>query len=297
MKNTSKCDNCKNDNYEVVYKENVAQAHQIVKCKTCGLMYAYPLHIDYSKKYWEGSSTKSMKRPLFSEELEKMVELKEKIQISDYLSSIKYVEKLLPLKGKALEIGSSRGYFIHELNKRGWEVTGIEPTDVRREEAKRIFGFNLIPDKLEDTNFPDNSFDVIFMFHVIEHILNPSLTISILHRYLKPGGILVIETPTYDSITYKILQHRERSIRCDGHFTFFTKRTLRTMLEKAGFITLKHDRVGRTLTFERLFWNISVIFNSELVDRLLKKTSKIVKINKLKIYLNMGDMQRIYCRK
>lgn len=295
MNQTGVCNNCKKCDYNVIYKRNVAQVHQIVKCKNCGLMYAYPLHIDLTKMYWEGSSP--IKMPLFSKQFGNMVDLKEKIQVSDYLSSIKYVEKLLPFKGNALEIGSSRGYFLHDLEKRGWEATGIEPSDVRREEAKRIFGFNLIPDRLEDTNLPGNCFDAIFMFHVIEHVLDPSFTISILYRYLKPRGILVIETPTYDTITYKILQHRERSIRCDGHFTFFTKRTLRDMLEKAGFETMRHDRVGRTLTFERLFWNISVIFKSEHVDSFLEKVSKFIDLKKFKIYLNMGDMQRIYCRK
>ena len=281
----------------MIYKKNMAQAHQIVKCNTCGLMYAYPLHIDHTKKYWEGSSNTPIKMPLFSEQFEKMLDMKEKIQVSDYLSSIKHVERLLPVKGNALEIGSSRGYFLHELEKRGWKITGLEPTDTRREEAKRIFGFDLIPDKLEDTSFLDNSFDAIFMFHVIEHVLNPSFTISLLYRFLKPGGILVIETPTYDSLPYKVLRHRERSIRCYGHFTFFTKKTLKIMLEKSGFTTVRHDRVGRTLTFERLFWNISVIFKSELIDSILEKISRIGNIRQFKIYLNMGDMQRIYCRK
>jgi SAM-dependent methyltransferase len=297
MNNTSSCNNCKQSDYTVVYKRNVAQVHQIVKCKNCGLMYAYPLNIDPTEMYWEGSSNTPSKKPLFSKQLGNMVDVKEKIQVSDYLPSIKYVEKLLPFKGNALEIGSSRGHFLHELEKRGWEVDGIEPSDGRREEAKRIFGFKCIPDKLEDTSFDANCFDAIFMFHVIEHVLDPAFTISILYRYLKPGGILVIETPTYDTITYKILQHRERSIRCDSHFTFFTKKTLRNMLEKAEFVTMRHDRVGRTLTFERLFWNFSVIFKSELVDRFLEKLSKFGKLRNFKIYLNTGDMQRIYCRK
>lgn len=203
MEATGRCNNCGTTDYKILYKEDIAQVNQIVKCNCCGLMYAYPLNIDPEKKYWEGSSKIPKKSSVFKERLEIMIDQKEKIQVHDYLSSIKHVEKLIPAKGKALEVGSSRGYFLHELEKRGWNVVGIEPSDTRREEAKRIFGYNFIPDKLEDTGLPKNSFDAIFMFHVIEHVLDPSAIISILYKYLKPGGVLVVETPTYDTITYK----------------------------------------------------------------------------------------------
>ena len=95
------------------------------------------------------------------------------------------------------------GHLLARTGQRGWTVTGIEPSHSRGDEAKRIFGYDFIPDKLEDTNLSENYFDVIFMFHVIEHVLDPSEFISMLYKYLKPGGILVMETPTYDTLTYK----------------------------------------------------------------------------------------------
>ena len=226
-----------------------------------------------------------------------MQDQQEKVKARDYISSINYVEKIIPRKGRVLEVGASRGNFLNLLEKRGWEVTGIEPSPNRAEKAKKIFGYDLILNKLEDTNLSENYFDAIFMFHVIEHCLDPSVVISFLHKYLKPGGVLVVETPTYDSIPYKILHHRERSIRCDSHYFFFTKKLLREMMEKQGFTVLRHDRVGRTLTMERLFWNISVIIRKKFIDKSLAKISNKLKFKNIRIHLNMGDMQRIYCKK
>jgi 2-polyprenyl-3-methyl-5-hydroxy-6-metoxy-1,4-benzoquinol methylase len=293
------CNNCMTSDYEVLYEENKAQYQQIVKCKNCGLMYVYPLKINKDKKYWEGKAGGFIpkNKPLFSARLPFMVDEKEQLQVKDFSSSLRHIEELLPNKGKVLEVGPSRGYFLHELEKNGWIVTGIEPSDVRRDEAKRIFGYDFIPYKLEDTNLSESSFDVIFMFHVIEHILDPSEFISILYRYLKPGGILVIETPTYDTIMYKILRHRERSIRCNGHFYFFTKKTLKEMVCKNKFDVVRHDKVGRTLSLERLCWNLTIIFKNKNIERAIYKISSALGLYKIKIYLNVGDMQRIYCKK
>jgi len=294
------CNNCHSLDYEIIFKEGEAQYQQIVKCKNCGLMYVYPLKIENNEKYWEGKTKEQAvldKKAFFSDKMKYMIDQKEKLQIKDFSKSIKYVEKVLPDKGNVLEVGPSRGYFLHELEVRGWKVYGVEPAKARRDEAKRIFGYDFVPDKLEDTNLPESSFDVIFLFHVIEHILQPSEFINMLYKYLKPGGILVMETPTYDTATFKILRNKERSIRCDGHFYFFTKKTLKSIVCKNNMKILRHDRVGRSLSMERLCWNFTVMFKSKFLEKILFKLSSALAFNKLNIYINAGDMQRIYCQK
>ncbi len=295
------CNNCGSDQYKVVFKAGKSQINQIVKCNNCGLMFAYPIKIDLDSEYWEGEEHKETDNlsafDVKSENFQLMLDKKERIQIQDYMSSLKVVESFIGKKGKALEIGSSRGFFLDRLKNSDWEVEGIEPSLSRREEAKKLFGFDLIAERLEDTNLEENSFDAIFLFHVIEHVLNPKEFVSIINKYLKPGGVFVMETPTYDTLTYKILRHRERSLRCDGHIYFFTKKSLRKVVEQNNFKVIKHERVGRTLTVERLFWNIAVITKNRTLESFLIKVSNILKLNKAKIYLNFGDMQRIFCTK
>ncbi len=83
-------------------------------------------------------------------------------------------------------------------------------------------------------------------------------------------------------------------MRCNGHIYFFTKDTLMQLVKKNGFKVLKHEKVGRTLTIERLFYNLGIITGKkDFFDRLSKK----LRLDKFIISLNLNDMQRIYCIK
>lgn len=301
------CIYCGNGQLEIVYAKNIASVNQIVKCPKCQLMFVSPLVLDMEEDFWEGLSgdksdniiitNQNIKSEFNFHEVQRMIAEKEILQVKDFATSIKFVEGILKTKGKALEIGSSRGYFLDELQNRGWDVVGIEPSESRINSSELNKKYNILNSRLEEANLDKNSFDAIFCFHVIEHVVDPVNFVKMIYSILKPGGIAVIETPTYDSLSYKVLKHRERSIRCSGHLFFFTKKTLRNIVEKEQFKILKHSRVGRTLSFERLLWNISIIFESYKINVIIKKIYKITKINKIKLYLNIGDMQRIYCQK
>ncbi len=92
----------------------------------------------------------------------------------------------------------------------------------------------------------------------------------------------------------KYWKHRERSIRCNGHIYFFTKKSLKALVEKCGFTVVRHDRVGRTLTLDRLFTNFGIMMGKR---NYFNKVSKSLKLENKYIHLNAGDMQRIYCKK
>jgi 2-polyprenyl-3-methyl-5-hydroxy-6-metoxy-1,4-benzoquinol methylase len=92
--------------------------------------------------------------------------------------------------------------------------------------ARAILGLNVITGTLPNAKCQADSYDVALMIHVIEHVSDPCQTLSELFRMLRPGGIVVVETPRYDTITFRLLGHRERSVGCEGHVYFFTTRTL-----------------------------------------------------------------------
>ena len=117
------------------------------------------------------------------------------------------------------------------------------------------------------------------------------------HRILKPGGILVLETPRYDTLAFKLLGKRERSLSCDGHIYFFTSDTLAQIAKKVGFTIMKSDCVGRSLTLQRLFYNFGVISKNPFLQRLLKQIATQFQLNKIWFNLNARDMERIYLKK
>jgi hypothetical protein len=135
------------------------------------------------------------------------------------------------------------------------------------------------------------------MLHVIEHVPDPPGTHDGIYRVLKPGGTHIHETPPYDSLMFKLLRHRERSVSCDGHIYFVTTETLRQMAGKAGFDVQFIDYVGRSLNLARLLWNVGVMSKSRVAQRAIARLSDALRLSSVHMRLNARDMQRAALRK
>lgn len=107
------------------------------------------------------------------------------------------IEKAGGLKnGKLLDIGAATGHFMHTMEQSGWDVTGVEPDEGARQKAKEQFGLTLLP-RVDLETLPEKSFDVITLWHVLEHIHDLHGTLEQIRRLLKPSGILVVAVPNY----------------------------------------------------------------------------------------------------
>jgi 2-polyprenyl-3-methyl-5-hydroxy-6-metoxy-1,4-benzoquinol methylase len=135
------------------------------------------------------------------------------------------------------------------------------------------------------------------MMHVIEHVPDPLGTLKEILRVLRPGGVLVMETPRYDTLMFRLLGRRERSVSCEGHIYFFTSKTLARVSAKAGFRLLRADRVGRSLSLRRLLYNAGVISKSERLQRKLEALAVALQLDRFSLSLNLRDMERVYLEK
>lgn len=285
------CIICGISDYKVLFKEHEAQINRIVKCVNCGFMYANPQNKIDPEKF---SKEQKLLPPISSKDLNVQ---KNYIQLADYKKIAAFINKEKNGKGKLLEVGAFIGVFLNYLNKQGWDVVGLEPNVRAVKYAKEHFGLNILPTTLENSNFPKETFDVIVMAHVIEHLFEPAESLFIVNNILKRNGLLIIETPTYDTLMFRLLGRRERSISCNGHLFFFTLMSLKRLLEQNGFKVIQQELVGRTLSLERLLWNIGVISKSNLIKNFIENISNFLKLKKIVIHLNMRDMQRVYCIK
>jgi 2-polyprenyl-3-methyl-5-hydroxy-6-metoxy-1,4-benzoquinol methylase len=287
-----KCNLCGADDYSVRFPKGFAQLHRIVTCNRCGLMYANP------QESVDCETFKSEAYPkVFDEVKGRQYFQKQHAQLPDNLRALGVLLELVPKRGRLLEIGSFCGIFLDRIRASGWEVTGLEPDRGVADYARAKYGLNIVDGVLPKPALPDENFDAVVMLHVIEHMPDPSENLREIRRLLKPGGVLVVETPRFDSLMFKILGRRERSLsNCNGHIYFFTVPTLRRMLEQNGFEVIKVELVGRTLTMDRLFYNLGVISRSNLVKRCLSSVSRALHLDRFSVHINVRDMQRIYGR-
>ena len=109
------------------------------------------------------------------------------------------VNKLSSHKGTLLDIGAGTGAFCEVIKQNSWDVYGVEPSEKAREIAakKNIF----LQQSIEE--FKDQQFDVVTLWHVLEHLPDLENTISAIQKLLKPKGVLIVAVPNYNSYDAK----------------------------------------------------------------------------------------------
>lgn len=132
--------------------------------------------------------------------------------------------------GKALDLGCRDGYWSERLKEKGYEVVScdIEPH----------YAGAITVDANSRLPFAESEFDLVWCTEVIEHLLNPSLTISELKRILKPGGMLIITTPNQGFWIFQILERMGISMARIGnedHHSFFYFADMERLVGTCGF--------------------------------------------------------------
>ena len=161
------------------------------------------------------------KRTLF----EKMYHFIKRKAIRDKVSLINSYQ---PLKGRILDIGAGTGDFLLEAKNQNWEILGIEPNDKAKGIAlgKGIkFGDTI--EKLES-----NSFDVITMWHVLEHVPDVEHQVAELKRLLKPSGTIVIAVPNFKSYDAKYYKEFWAAYDVPRHLWHFSKTAIERLFDK-----------------------------------------------------------------
>lgn len=153
-------------------------------------------------------------------------------------SYLRRLRRVAPARsGALLDVGFGSGSFLRAAHLMGYRVTGLD-RNVRR--FKPDFECELREGLLRAGLFPDQSFDVVAAHHVLEHVHDLSQALSVIHALLRPGGYLLIELPHDVGSLVKLLK---RAVLRRGytkfsrlqHLRFFTIRSLRAALERAGF--------------------------------------------------------------
>jgi SAM-dependent methyltransferase len=128
---------------------------------------------------------------------------------------------------------------------------GLQPERGTCAEAAALYGVELTPATLHEAAYPDASFDVVAMFHVLEHVASPKELCRESLRVLRPGGVLCIETPNVDSRWFRVLGRRWRQFIPD-HYWFFSPATLGALLAGLGYRVESVDFVAKAISVRLL---------------------------------------------
>jgi 2-polyprenyl-3-methyl-5-hydroxy-6-metoxy-1,4-benzoquinol methylase len=161
------------------------------------------------------------KRTLF----EKMYHFIKRKAIRD---KVKLINSYQPVKGRILDIGAGTGDFLLECKNQNWDILGIEPNDKAKGIAvgKGIkFGDTI--EKLES-----NSFDVITMWHVLEHVPDVEHQVAELKRLLKPSGTIIIAVPNFKSYDANHYKEFWAAYDVPRHLWHFSKTAIEKLFDK-----------------------------------------------------------------
>ena len=136
--------------------------------------------------------------------------------------------------GKLLDIGAGTGSFAGFMKTHGWNVTGFEPDEQARRQALSLNNVQLIGPE----NFyllPEESFDVITMWHVLEHVHDLHEYLKQLKKLIKPGGKIFIAVPNYTSLDASFYKSYWAAYDVPRHLYHFSPLSLKKLFNEQGF--------------------------------------------------------------
>lgn len=157
----------------------------------------------------------------------------------------------VPRTGRILDVGCGTGTFLVEMGKLGWTGMGIEPEPVACEFARTECGLDVRLGELSAAVGAD-PFDMITLWHTLEHVHDPLECLRLCHDLLKPGGVLVVEVPNFGSLQARVFGRSWFALMVPEHVWHFAPATLGRMLEQSRFAVL-----GVYPSFDRAGWGTS----------------------------------------
>ena len=180
--------------------------------------------------------------------------------------------------GFALDVGSGNGTYLSFLKHYGWKVQGLDLSRKASEIAKNNLDIDVYVGELEDANFPANTFDYINMSHVLEHVTSPRNTLKKVKELLKPGGIVYIEVPNYESFSRKTSGEYWYAWETPRHLYTFSPDTLKRFIQESGLTVAKIET-----KVENLFYWDNTYKQEETSGKKLEIRPFANKLDKIKI--------------
>jgi len=250
------CKICGANNSEVKYH---LKTFNVVKCCACSTVFldfknrVMDPQVVYSPDYYQERNEHYLKNIIIDP-----IHGPENPSIIDFGEGFKLIDSFKQ-PGRLLDVGCGMGIFLTMAKERGWEVSGVDISDYATGFARERFSINCFVGRLKNANFPNNYFDVITLWDVIEHFESPLEELEEIRRILSDDGIIFFDTPNVESlmrqiahwlyrITGGLFKYPVKKLYHQFHLYYFSIKTLKMLLDKSGFeiIELKKKTIPIT---------------------------------------------------
>lgn len=294
------CPICEGREYEVIYKSNYPQIYseedlikiyssssdhilldQLVSCKECTLKYINPRPKTeiIARSYEEAIDFEFVKQ--------------NELRIQTFHKNFKNIIKLLKITPsrdfRILDVGCAGGAFPKVASDLGFGVVGVEPSRWMCNLSQEKYKLDIRQGTLEEQNFKKESFDMVSLWDVIEHLTRPDLALKEIKHILKPEGYLIVNYPDIDSFFSKILR-RNWPFLLSVHLYYYNRITMRRQLETKGFEIINISSYWQSLNLDYVLQRAATYFR---IFSLFEKFAKYLGIGNIHVTYNMGQNQFI----
>lgn len=204
---------------------------QIVACKGCGFLFTNPRPDSSSiGQYYESTDYISH----HDEAKDFMSNLYTRVRNFTTQQKIQLIEKQISGKGSLLDVGCGAGFFLSKAKEAGWKVSGTEPDQQARAISQSRVG-DSIYESIEDPRFENQHYDIITMWHVLEHVHRLNETMEWLHEHLHPNGKLIIAVPNPESDDAARFKEHWAAYDVPRHLYHFSKKSLQGLAMRHSF--------------------------------------------------------------
>jgi len=204
---------------------------RIVRCAACDLVYVSPTFDEaHYKTVYRSAEYQEIVRDLGISSHEYRVQRfgRERVDIM--------ARHLGAERPRLLDVGCSTGFVVEAARERGWDAVGLDLNPSAVEYGKSR-GLDLRTVGLEDAGFEPGGFDAVCLFDVLEHLIDPIPTLRACVRLLRPGGIVFLYVPNYDSASRLLMGKDAHFIWPTHHLNYYTPATIRDLLRREGLRT------------------------------------------------------------
>lgn len=226
----SKCLACQGSQFLLIRLPD--QKVQLAQCHDCGTGYTCPrpgpseLESHYSETYYGPENVK------FTPTIERIVAWVTRRRAEA-------IHRAIPPQSRVLEIGCGRGLLLGALARLGHECFGTERSELAARRASQNQAIHVYTKPLGECGFQKHQFDLVILWHVLEHLEDPDGTLRGVYDLMKPGGLLLIEVPNYTSLQSRVSGEHWFHLDVAHHLQHFSRQGLLRFLQTSGFQILK----------------------------------------------------------